>query len=75
MIFVHCHTREQWAVDLLQYTDTLLRISGQWGSFGTMPHYWGAVGSGPPSALCYAAGEHWAVDSLEYTDTLLRSSG
>ena len=44
VISVHCHTEEHWAVDLLQYSATLLRISGQLGSFGTMPYCWGGSG-------------------------------
>ena len=61
---VHCHTAaEQWAVDPLQYTATLLESSQQWISFGTLPHCWGTV-----DHLLHSAGELWAVDLLPRGD-------
>ena len=47
---VYSHTvAEQWVVDHLQYTATVLGSSGLWITFSTLPRCWGAVGSGSPS--------------------------
>ena len=61
-------------MELLQYTATLLG-DGQWISLHALPHYWGAVGSGTPSAHYHTAREHWVVDLLKQGATLLGSSG
>ena len=59
---------EQWAVGLLQYTATLPKSSKQWIFFGTLQHYWGAVGNGSPLV-------HYDVDLVPHTTTRLGSSG
>ena len=47
--------RGQWAVELLQCTAALPGGSGQWTSCNALPHYLGAVGSGPPAIDCLTA--------------------
>ena len=44
---MHWHIAwEQWVVGLLHHAATPLGGNGEWDSFGALPHYWGAVGSG-----------------------------
>ena len=47
--------RGQWVVQLLQYTASLPRGSGQWNSYQALPHFPGAVGSGTPAIHCLIA--------------------
>ena len=61
-------------MDLLQYSITV-GGNGQWGSFNTLPHCWGAVGSGSPSVHCHTAGEQWAMNLLLYSATPVQSGG
>ena len=44
-------------VEFLLYIATLLGSTGEWISVSTLPHCWGAVGSGTPSVDCHAAGQ------------------
>ena len=48
---------ECWAVDLLQYTATLLGSSGQWISFSTMPHCEVSGGNRSPTVYRHTARE------------------
>ena len=60
---------EQWVVDHLQYSATLLGSSRQWTSFGTLPYCRGVVGSGSPSIHGHIGVEQWAVDLFHFIAT------
>ena len=59
-------------VELLLCTASL---PGQWDSFCTPPHRWGALGSETPFAHNHTVREQWAVGLLLHSATLLESSG
>ena len=60
----------QWILELLLYTASLCRGSGQRNSFFTPPHCLVAGGSGIPSAHCPTAQGLWVVELLLYTFSL-----
>ena len=62
-------------MDLLQYTASLPRGSGQWTSCNTLPRYLGAAGSVPPATHCLTAWGQWAVDHLQCTASMPGGSG
>ena len=73
---MHCHTaRGQWAVELLLYTASLPKGSGQWKSCNALPHCLGVVGSGTPAMHCLTACGQWAVELVQHTASLPRGSG
>ena len=62
---MHRHTAwGQRAVQLLQYTASLLGGSGQWDSCHAPPHCLGTVGSATPAMHCLTACGRWAVQLL-----------
>ena len=73
---MHCLTAwGQWVVQLLQYTASLPRGSGQWNSCNELPHRLGAMGCATPAMRYLIAWGHWAVELLLCTATLLTGSG
>ena len=81
----------QWAVELLQYTASLPRASGQWNSCicntsllrgngqrsscNALPHCLWAVGSGAPALHRHTVWGQWAVQLLQRTASLTGGSG
>ena len=61
LLYTSTLNTKQWAVDLLQYTATLPLSSMQWISCSTLPHFWGAVSSGPPSVHRHIDVERWGA--------------
>ena len=69
---MHCLTAwGQWAVDLLLFTTTFLRGSGQWNSRNAIPYRVEAVGSATSVIHCLTAWGHRAMQLLLCTTTLL----
>ena len=73
---MHCLTAwGQWAVQLLQCTDSLPGRSGQWTPCNTPQHCLGAAGSATLALHCLTALGQWAVDLLQCTASLPGGSG
>ena len=64
----------QWAVNLLQYTASLLGGTGQWNSRNTPPHCLEAVATETPATHRLTARGQWAMELLQCTAALPRGS-
>ena len=73
---MHHHTSPvQWAVEVLHFTAILLRGSGHWNSWNTLPHCKAARRTGNQATRCHSAWGQWAVGLLQLSATLLGGSG
>ena len=65
----------QWALEFMKCIATLPVCSGQWNSYNALPHYLGAMGTGPTPMHCHTACGHWAVECVPCTATVPCGNG